>query len=316
MVHAGTESLLKAKESADWNIEADPLGEQQIQGLSEEIKLMEGVVTPQSVLVGKTVRQAKFRQRFGASVLAIFRSGRLIPTAIRDLTIKTGDVLLLQGADEHFESMTPNLWLLGEVDHLPFARRKGFLVLAGLIVAITIGSLGWLPLSICLMLAALGAVALKSVTMQEAYQLIEWRLLILIGGMTSFGLAMQRTEAAEYLAGLIVDWTLPLGLYFVLGTFAVLTMVLTQPMSNAAAALVVLPIALSTATALGVNPRTFAVMVTLAASLSFLTPLEPSCLLVYGPGRYRFVDFVKSGSVLTLLSFGLLMLLVPMLWPL
>jgi di/tricarboxylate transporter len=102
----------------------------------------------------------------------------------------------------------------------------------------------------------------------------------------------------------------------VLGTFAVLTMVLTQPMSNAAAALVVLPVALSTAVELGVNPRTFAVMVTLAASLSFLTPLEPACLLVYGPGRYRFVDFVKAGSVLTLLSLVLLLLLVPMIWPL
>ena len=87
-------------------------------------------------------------------------------------------------------------------------------------------------------------------------------------------------------------------------------------MSNAAAALVVLPVALSTATQLELNPRTFAVLITLSASLSFIAPLEPACLLVYGPGKYRFLDFVKSGLPLTVLAFIILMLLVPMLWPL
>jgi len=93
-------------------------------------------------------------------------------------------------------------------------------------------------------------------------------------------------------------------------------MLLTQPMSNAAAALVVLPVALSTATQLELNPRTFAVLITLSASLSFIAPLEPACLLVYGPGKYRFLDFVKSGLPLTIMAFIILMLLVPVLWPL
>jgi di/tricarboxylate transporter len=93
-------------------------------------------------------------------------------------------------------------------------------------------------------------------------------------------------------------------------------MLLTQPMSNAAAALVVLPIAVSTAERLGANPRTFAVLVTLAASLSFITPFEPSCLIVYGPGKYRFRDFMISGAPLTALVLVLLLLLVPIIWPL
>jgi len=316
VVHAPREALLKAKESPEWDIEADARARAE-EALGEGMRLTEAVVMPQSALIGKTVKQVEFRHRYGASVLGIFRSGRHLTSAVRDLRIKTGDVLLLQGTDQHFESLhrTPNLWILGEVEHLPFARRRGFMALGVLVAAITVGSLGWLPLSIGLLLAALATVALGCQTMNEAYRIVEWRLLILIGGMTSFGLAMQKTHAAEYLSGLIVGWTLPLGLYFVLGTFAVLTMVLTQPMSNAAAALVVLPVALSTAVDLGVNPRTFAVMVTLAASLSFLTPLEPACLLVYGPGRYRFVDFVKAGSVLTLLSLVLLLVFVPLVWP-
>jgi di/tricarboxylate transporter len=102
----------------------------------------------------------------------------------------------------------------------------------------------------------------------------------------------------------------------VLAGFFALTVALTQPMSNQAAALVVLPIAVKTALALGLNPRTFAVAVTYAASCSFLTPLEPACVLIYTPGRYRFLDFVKVGSILTAAVFALVILLVPVFWPL
>ena len=102
----------------------------------------------------------------------------------------------------------------------------------------------------------------------------------------------------------------------VLGAFIILTMLLTQLLSNAAAALVVLPIAMSTGVLVGIEPRTLAVIVTLAASLSFIAPFEPACLLVYSPGRYRFRDFVISGVPLSLTAFILLMLLVPVFWPL
>jgi len=152
--------------------------------------------------------------------------------------------------------------------------------------------------------------------MAEAYNLIDWRLLILIAGMTSFGKAMQKTGTAEYLAGLIVHWTEPLGVTFVLLAFTVLTILLTQPMSNAAAALVVLPVAMTTAHQMGLNPRTFAVLITLAASLSFITPFEPSCLIVYGPGKYRFRDFLVCGLPLTVLVVVVLLTMVPVLWPL
>jgi di/tricarboxylate transporter len=148
------------------------------------------------------------------------------------------------------------------------------------------------------------------------YGLVDWRLLVLIGGMTSFGLAMAKTGAAAYLAERIAAWTLPLGVPFVLGVFLALTMLLTQPMSNAAAALVVLPVAVSTALEIGVEPRSFALLVTLAASLSFIAPFEPACILVYGPGRYRFRDFVIAGSPLSLLVLLILLFLGPRIWPL
>ena len=110
--------------------------------------------------------------------------------------------------------------------------------------------------------------------------------------------------------------TLPLGMTATLAVFALVTVRLTQPMSNAAAALVVLPVAVATAMALDVNPRTFAVLVTLSASLSFITPLEPASLLVYGPGKYHFIDFVRAGLPLTLLTVAILVAFTPLIWPL
>jgi di/tricarboxylate transporter len=156
----------------------------------------------------------------------------------------------------------------------------------------------------------------RAVLVQEMYDLIDFRLLVLIAGMISFGTAMEKTRADQYLADLIVNYFQSYGGLAVLAGFFVLTVALTQPMSNQAAALVVLPIAVKTALALGLNPRAFAVAVTYAASCSFLTPLEPACVLIYTPGRYRFLDFVRVGSILTIAVFAIVILLVPVFWPL
>jgi di/tricarboxylate transporter len=158
--------------------------------------------------------------------------------------------------------------------------------------------------------------ASRTVRANEIYGMIDFRLIVLIAGMISFGTAMEKTHADTYLAGLIVQAVGGYGAYAVMGGFILLTIALTQPMSNQAAALVVLPVAIHTATQLGLNPRAFAVAVTYAASCSFLTPLEPACVLIYTPGRYRFFDFVKIGSLLTVAVFIIIMWLVPMRWPL
>ena len=126
---------------------------------------------------------------------------------------------------------------------------------------------------------------------------------------------MEQTGTAKYLAGLIVKGAGHLGTPWLLSGFFALTVLLTQPMSNQAAAVVVLPVAVQTASQLGLNPRCFAMMIAVAASCSYLTPLEPSCLMVYGPGRYRFLDFLKIGSVLTVLIYIIAIVLVPKVWP-
>jgi len=156
----------------------------------------------------------------------------------------------------------------------------------------------------------------RTLSPEEAYRQVEWRAVILIGSMLGLGAAMEYTGTAQFLAQQIVGFLGQANPIWMLTVFFALTVVLTQPMSNQAAAVVVAPIAFQTAIQLGLNPRPFAIMIALAASTSYITPLEPSCLMVYGPGNYRFLDFIKVGSLLTFIIYLLAITLVPMLWPL
>jgi di/tricarboxylate transporter len=149
---------------------------------------------------------------------------------------------------------------------------------------------------------------------EDAYRQIEWKALILIGALLSLGAAMEASGAGKFLAQQLIGIVGAESRYALLTCFFVLTVALTQPMSNQAAALVVFPIAMQTAMEIGANPRTFGMMVAVAASCSYLTPLEPSCLMVYGPGKYQFFDFFKVGAPLTLIIYALAILLVPMVW--
>jgi di/tricarboxylate transporter len=317
LVQTTREGLLQVKDTAGIEIKPD-LKMDHLDLATDTMKIAEAILMPQSSLVGRTIKELDFRRRFGVTVIAIYRSGHALATRIGGLPLRVGDVLLIQGRPERYRTLadSPDLLILQEIEHQPARRRKGLYAVGIFLVAVIASSFQWVPLPIAFLLAALAVIGTRLITMEEAYGLIDWRLLILIAGMTSFGLAMRKTGAAEYLAGLIVGWTGGLPVSMLLLAFGVLTILLTQPMSNAAAALVVLPVAIHTATKMGHDPRSFAVMVTLAASLSFITPFEPSCLIVYGPGRYRFRDFLVCGLPLTALVVVVLMILVPMIWPL
>jgi di/tricarboxylate transporter len=156
----------------------------------------------------------------------------------------------------------------------------------------------------------------RCISPEEAYRKVEWKVLILIGSLLSLGAAMEATGTGKYLAAQLIAVIGTQNPVFVLGSFFLLTVALTQPMSNQAAAIVILPIAFETAGQLDLNPRSFAMMIAIAASCSYLTPLEPSSLMVYGPGKYRFADFVKVGLPLTVLIFAIAIVMVPLVWPL
>jgi di/tricarboxylate transporter len=317
LVEGKAEDLIRVKETAGIEIKPDlKLGDRDLQ--SEDIKLAEVLIMPRSDLIGRTLKEINFRQRFGMTALAFYRHRQSLTSKIGDVRFRLGDLLLVQGPAERLNYLRrgSDLWVLEELNRTLYRKRKGLYTIFFFAVAILAGSLGWLPLSVSLLSAAVLTILTRSITMEEAYEFIDWRLVILIAGMTSFGVAMQKTGAAEFLARWIVAGLEPYGITVILAGFFVLTILLTQPMSNAAAALVVLPIALTTAQTLGVNERTFAVAIMFAASVSFIAPFEPSCILVYAPGKYKFLDFVKVGAGLTVLLVGIALLLIPVFWPL
>src|SRR5215213_1551008 len=316
LVQGRAEDILKVKAEVGIEIKADfELNDSVLE--SKETELFEAMVPRGSDFIGRTLKRLDFRRRHGAVVLAINRHGIDLLSKLSRVRLRFGDVLLLQGRREQVEALAADrqILLLEEVSQKnPRTEKQKWALLAfGIFLFFSLTHL--VPLPIAVLFGVMVLLATRSVRMSEVYEMIDWRLLILIACMMSFGTAMEKTGADQYLADWIVRGTGHYGPLAVLAGFFLMTVALTQPMSNQAAALVMLPISVKTALALGLNPRTFAVTVTYAASCSFLTPLEPACVLVYTPGRYRFVDFLKVGSLLTIAVFAIVIWLVPVFWP-
>lgn len=317
LVEAKPDDLLKIKDTAGIDIKADvKFSDPSLQ--SEDLALVEALVVPRSPMMGRTLKGARFRERFGLQVLGINRHGERFQRKVSEIPLKMGDVLLLQGHKNNLAQLqdSRSFQILGSVGEARPKRAKAPMAIAIFVIALALGSLKIVPFPIAVIMGAIAAFLTKCITPDDAYREVEWKVLILVGSMMALGEAMDHTGAAEYLAGLVTDATRGMAPIWLIASFFILTVVLTQPMSNAAAAAVVLPIAIQTANQLQLNPRAFVMTIAIAASCSYLTPLEPSCLMVYGPGRYKFRDFLKVGLPLTALIFAIAMVLIPRVWPL
>ena len=280
--------------------------------------LAEVVLLPGSPFLGRHPRGLRLRERHGIQLLAISRHGEVLHTRMADTRLQLGDVLLVQGDESRIASLRGDraFDVLGVVEPQTLHRRHAWLVGSVFLGTVVLGTTGVLPLAAAMLLGAVVVFATGVITPDVAYREIDWRILVLIGSMLGLGVAMQHTGTAVYLAELLVALVGDLHPVWLLSAFFVLTVVLTQPMSNQAAAAVVIPVALEAAAQLDLNPRTFAMMIAIAASTSYLTPLEPACLMVYGPGRYQFADFLRVGGLLTVCIYAVAIVLTPMLWPL
>ncbi len=281
----------------------------------QEMTIVEGVLLPHSPLIGHSLRRLDFKGRYGLQVLALHRAGR-VPAATSTARLRLGDVLLLQGTRADVKALERgnlfNIFGGVEAGRFNFSRAPIAAGIFGLAMAAVTLNIVSLPV------AALAGAFLMFVTRclspEQAYAQVEWKALILIGALLSLGSAMDATGSGRYLAQQLIG-LVGTGQYALMTCFFVLTVGLTQPMSNQAAALVVLPIAMQTGLELGGDPRGFAMMVAVAASCSYLTPLEPACLMVYGPGKYEFWDFFSVGAPLTVLIYLIAIVLVPWAWP-
>ncbi len=317
LAEGSSEAILKVKDIPGIDIQADAkFSDDDLQG--EVLRLAEVVLLPRSPFIGRTPKALQLRERYQIQVLAINRRTGVIRSKIAETRLELGDVLLVQGNQKQIAALqAENAFdVLGVMNAQRFNRQQAWLVMGIFVGALLLASLKLVPLPAAMLLGALLVFVTRCITPDDAYRQVDWKVLILIGSMLGLGVAMQSTGTAEFLAdrltALAGSWN---PLWLLTGFFA-LTVLLTQPMSNQAAAAVVIPVALQTAIQLGLNPRTFAMMIAIAASTSYLTPLEPACLMVYGPGRYRFMDFLKVGGLLTIVVYLLAIILTPILWPL
>jgi di/tricarboxylate transporter len=286
---------------------------------SGAIAITEVILSPHARLVGKTLSEIQFREKYRQSVLAILRDGRPRRTGLADLPLRFGDTLLVQGTRQNVRMLQrePDFVVLdaGEEDGI---QRPGKAPLAaGLLLVMLVPVIaGWLPIAAAALLAGILMVLTGCLTMDEAYQSIEWQAVFLVAGTLPLGIAMEKTGTAQFLSGLMVGAVGDLGPTGLLIGFYALTNLLTQFMSNAASTVLIAPIAIGAARHVGVDPHSLLMTVAIAASAGFLTPVaHQSNVLVMNPGGYRFGDYLKVGLPLSLLVLLVLLLVLPLVWP-
>lgn len=305
-----TEPYLEILPARDWH-------ERDLE--SSTIVVVEAMLSPRSNLIGQTLRDAHFREKYGMSVLAIWRAGQQFYTDLTDLPLEFGDALLLQGPRERLgvlRSERDLIVLSYEAEERMIELGKGGVALATMLVALALAAIYPSLIGEVMLGGALVMVLTRVLAMDQAYQAIVWRSVFFVAGMLPMGIAMTKTGAAEFLASQLISFVGPSPLLLLAGLF-LLAMLLTQAMHGAAVAAVIVPVAIQAAERIGMNPRSLAMGVALATSMAFLTPLgHPVNVLVMGPGGYQFRDYVKVGLPLTLLAFAVVMLLLPVIWPL
>ncbi|MFO7983698.1 MAG: SLC13 family permease [Desulfuromonadales bacterium] len=284
----------------------------------EELVVVEASLTPTSDMVGKTLREVRFAHTYGLAVLAIWRSGAPVVKKVDHVVLKFGDVLLVQGPEENVKHLGEmhDFLLLGGVAPESYHPRKAPFAIAVLLGVVAAASSGLLPIMLSATLGALILVLGRCLTTKEAYEAIDWSIIILIAGTLPLGYAMQNSGAAGIIADFINQWVGPMGPWMVLGAIFLITFLLTGIMSHAASAVLIAPIAFNAAMALDVSAKPFFMAVAIAASSCFMTPIShQSNALVMGPGGYHFFDYTKVGTPLNLIIWVLATLIIPLIFP-
>jgi di/tricarboxylate transporter len=285
-------------------------------------ELAEAVVPPRSPAVGKTVHDLNLPQKYGMSVIAYYRRDRPYRTNVQEAELQEGDSLLVYGPREKMREFEPEKELLiyfkpGPADVSTPLKRKAPIAAAILLGVILGAALGVMPIAAMAVAGAVAMVLVGIVPLKEFYQVIDWRTLVLIGGMYPLGVALNNTGAADLIGETLIAALGGFGPLAVLAGVAILAMMLTQPMHNAAVAIIMTPIALNAANLMQSDPRPFAVAVIVACSASFLMPYgHPAPLLVEKPGGYRGRDYLAFGAGLSLIVLLVIVALIPLLWPL
>ncbi len=284
---------------------------------TEEAKLVEAVIAPNSEFINKSLQDLKFRETFGATVLALRHKGVLMRDKISDTNLYAGDALLIEVRTDRYRqfSQNPSFVIVSEVEQEKYRKSKiipALIIIAGVIIT---ASVGITEIVVSAVVGSILLVLVGCIKMEEAYKAIEWRIIFLLAGVLSLEAAMHNSKAGELVASQIISTVGIWGPVALVSAFYLLTFTLTEMMSNTATAALLTPIAISTANTLGVSPRPFLVAVMFAASASFMTPVGyQTNTLIYGPGQYKFADFLKVGTPLNIILWIAATFLIPYFW--
>ncbi len=284
----------------------------------QQRSMHEAVVAAGSPLVGQNIRDAGFRGRYNAAVLAVHRHGERVESKIGDIVLRPGDVLLIEGPPAFARSFrnSTDFYLVSEVEDSspPLHQRSGWasIILASVVL---LAATGLVPIVLAALAGAGAAVALRCISPGDAHRTIDLSVLGVIGASLGLARALEKSGVAAAIADLLVEVGQGLGPLGVLAAVYLATMLLTAVISNNAAAALIFPVGFAAAIQLDVDPRPFAIAVAVAASLSLATPLGyQTNLMVYGPGGYRFGDFLRMGAPLQLILACVALTLIPLIW--
>jgi di/tricarboxylate transporter len=286
---------------------------------NENFSLVEAVLHPRTSLAGKTLCEIRFREKYGLTVLAIWSNGRAYRSDLLNRILHLGDALLLYGPRHKLRVLgeDPNFMVLSqESQQIPVFKKAPMAAL--IMIAVLVATiLGGMPIAIAALAGAALMVLTKCLSMDDAYESIEWKAVFLIAGMLPLGIALEKSGVALLLAEGVVKMLGGLGALAVLAGLFVLANLASQFMPSQVVVVVMAPIALQTASTLGISPYAAFMLIAVGVATTFLSPVgTPAGLLVMGPGGYRSTDYLRAGLPLTILVLVVSLLLVPLLWPL
>jgi di/tricarboxylate transporter len=285
---------------------------------SGEMKFYEVLIPPNSRLAGRSLYSVNFRIVYQASVLAIRSRNEILHEKIGHSTLHAGDVLLVLGSEKQMQKVTKgeDLLLLSETEAQQFSFRKMIIVMLIAVAVVVAAAAGSTSIVISATIGALLMVLTRSISPEEAYNAIEWKVIFMLAGVLSMGTALEKTGGAAFIAQGIEGIFSTYGNHVMLSVLFLITFLATNVMSNNATAALLAPIAISIAQSMGVSERPFLMAVTFAASLSFMTPMGyQTNTMIYAPGNYRFKDYLIVGTPLNLLLWLLASILIPMHFP-
>ncbi len=315
LVRGKIRELMRLRDSARLQLNAEfKLRDETLQ--TEDLRLVQALVAPGSNLVGQTLKELDFRNRYEALVLAIQRRGEPIQEKLNSVRFRLGDALLIQAHEDQIRKLRDdeNLIVLDEVGGVPL-KHKAPLVLGILVAVVGLAALDVLPILVTSIVGCLAMVLTRCLRLDEAYEAINWQVIFLLAGILPLGIAMQKSGAAGLIAERAVGMVGDMGPVAVLAVVYLMTSVMTDTMSNNAAAVLLAPIAISTAQQMGVDPRPFLMAITFAASTGFSTPVGyQTNTMIYNPGGYRYTDFLRTGVPLSILFWILSVMFIPRFW--